>query len=204
MGEGCAERNESSGRGKGHWRSSRCSPRLLWLVRSLCAVLSPCSDASPSLSSFVYPPLYPRVLRTMPSNRSSTCFVPGCKGGCRSCSEKLSVFKAPKDLSRREQWARNIKRADKELTRDSVVCERHFDVSFIERTYRHVINGEVVEIPRDCPRLSEDAVPTVFPDAPKYFFSAHTYALLDKIFKQRQECPKGAPKTLEAEEGQVI
>ncbi|KAH8028608.1 hypothetical protein HPB51_017734 [Rhipicephalus microplus] len=65
--------------------------------------------------------------------------------------------------------ARNIKRADKELTRDSVVCERHLDASFIERTYRHIINGEVVEIPRDCPRLSEDAVPTLFPDAPKYF-----------------------------------
>ncbi|KAH8031353.1 hypothetical protein HPB51_016411 [Rhipicephalus microplus] len=105
----------------------------------------------------------------MPSSRASTCFVPGCKGGYRSCSEKLSVFKAPKDLSRREQWARNIKRADKELTRDSVVCERHFDASFIERTYRHIINGEVVEIPHDCPRLSEDAVPTLFPDAPKYF-----------------------------------
>ncbi|XP_049511172.1 uncharacterized protein LOC125939784 [Dermacentor silvarum] len=56
-----------------------------------------------------------------------------------------------------------------ELTRDSVVCERHFDESFIERTYRHVINGEVVEIPRDRPRLSDDAVPTLFPDAPKYF-----------------------------------
>ncbi|XP_049522524.1 uncharacterized protein LOC125945020 [Dermacentor silvarum] len=109
------------------------------------------------------------MVLTMPSSRSSTCFVPGCKGGYRSCSEKLSVFKAPKDLSRREQWARNIKRADKELTRDSVVCERHFDESFIERTYRHVINGEVVEIPRDRPRLSDDAVPTLFPDAPKYF-----------------------------------
>lgn len=108
-------------------------------------------------------------LLTMPSSRSSTCFVPGCKGGYRSCSEKLSVFKAPKDPSRREQWARNIKRADKELTTDSVVCERHFDESFIERTYRHVVNGEVVEIPRDRRSLSDDAVPTVFPDAPKYF-----------------------------------
>ncbi|KAH7964477.1 hypothetical protein HPB51_027284 [Rhipicephalus microplus] len=92
----------------------------------------------------------------MPSSRASTCFVPGCKGGYRSCSEKLSVFKAPKDLSRREQWARNIKRADKELTRDSVVCERHFDASFIERTYRHIINDAPKYFTKKAPVKRKD------------------------------------------------
>lgn len=63
----------------------------------------------------------------MPSSRSSTCFVPSCKSGYRSCVDKLSVFRAPKDASRREQWARNITQADEELTHDGVVCECHFD-----------------------------------------------------------------------------
>lgn len=79
------------------------------------------------------------------------------------------MFKAPTDPTRREQWAQNIKRANKELTNDSMVCERHFEEQFIERTYQRTINGEVVEIPHDRPHLKEDAKPTLFPDAPKYF-----------------------------------
>lgn len=58
---------------------------------------------------------------------------------------------------------------NKELTHDCVVCGRHFEERFVEKTYRHIINGEVVETPRDRPQLRADAVPTVFPDAPKYF-----------------------------------
>lgn len=104
----------------------------------------------------------------MPS-KARTCFVPGCRSGYRGCKDKSSLFRPPKDAARRELWARNIKRADKELTTDCVVCERHFQLKYIERNFRHVINGERVEFPRDRPQLSDDAIPTVFPDAPKYF-----------------------------------
>ncbi|KAH8038995.1 hypothetical protein HPB51_004673 [Rhipicephalus microplus] len=38
-----------------------------------------------------------------------------------------------------------------------------------ERTFKHVINGEVVELERKRPALTDDAVPTIFPDAPLYF-----------------------------------
>ncbi|XP_075733126.1 uncharacterized protein LOC142775554 [Rhipicephalus microplus] len=84
--------------------------------------------------------------------------------------------------------ARNIKRGDKELTNDCVVCERHFEATFIQRTYRHVINGEVVEIPRDRPLLTEDAVPTIFPDAPKYLTKKTPTRR-----KERNLCEQGEP-----------
>lgn len=103
------------------------------------------------------------------ASKARTCFVPGCKSGYRSCLLKASLFRAPTDAARREIWARQIKRADKELTADCVVCERHFEEQYVEKTFRHVIGGKAAEIPRDRPHLKEDAVPTVFPDAPKYF-----------------------------------
>lgn len=100
--------------------------------------------------------------------RDSTCFVPGCNSGYRSCKTKFSLFRAPKEPERLQQWARNIKRGDKTLDDACVVCERHFEPSFIERTFKIVIQGKVEEIPRDVPLLVKEAVPTIFPDAPKY------------------------------------
>lgn len=79
-----------------------------------------------------------------------------------------SLFRAPKEPERLQQWARNIKRGDKTLDDACVVCERHFEPSFIERTFKIVIQGKVEEIPRDVPLLVKEAVPTIFPDAPKY------------------------------------
>lgn len=102
------------------------------------------------------------------AKRDGTCFVPGCKSGYKSCKEKYSIFRTPKDKEKLQEWARNIKRADKQLDEASVVCERHFEPCFIERSYKTVIQGNVVEIKRDVPRLTKDAVPTKFPDAPKY------------------------------------
>lgn len=61
-----------------------------------------------------------------------------------------------------QQWARNIKRADKELDEASVVCEKHFETRFIERSFRTVVSRELVEIPREAPQLTKDAAPTIF------------------------------------------
>ncbi|KAK8775731.1 hypothetical protein V5799_030923 [Amblyomma americanum] len=66
------------------------------------------------------------------------------------------------------KWSRAIPRADKALEENSAVCERHFDSRFIVRDFKHIINGAEVLIPRSIPALSEDAVPTVFPNLPKY------------------------------------
>ncbi|KAH8040756.1 hypothetical protein HPB51_012926 [Rhipicephalus microplus] len=104
----------------------------------------------------------------MPEKKGRTCYVPLCKGGYKSFKEKVSLFRAPADPVRRQEWARNIKRGDKVLDETCVVCSRHFDDRYIQRTFKHVINGEDVEFDRERPSLTPDAVPTIFPDGPAY------------------------------------
>ncbi|XP_065304930.1 uncharacterized protein [Dermacentor albipictus] len=104
----------------------------------------------------------------MPARKGRTCFVPLCEGGYKSSAEKVSLFRAPADPVRLQEWARNIKRGDKVLDNTCVVCSRHFDERYIQRTFKHVINGDVVELERERPALTDDAVPTIFPDAPSY------------------------------------
>jgi len=52
------------------------------------------------------------------------------------------------------------------------VCERHFDVRFIirDRVFRRS-DGSTFTSPRDAPTLSDDAVPTLFPNTPSYLSS---------------------------------
>lgn len=113
--------------------------------------------------------------------RDSTCCVPG--SGYRSCKTKISLFRTPKDPERLQQWAQNIKRGDKAIDEASAVCERHFEPCFIERSFKTVVKGVVVNIPRDAPQLTKDAVPTPFPDAPKYMSKA-----MPQKRKQRNLC----------------
>lgn len=122
-------------------------------------------------------------------NRERTCFVPGCKSGYRSCKEARSIFRAPLEPERLKAWSRNIRRTDRALDHRSVVCDRHFDPRFIERTFRTKINGEIVEIPRDRPQLTKDAIPTIFPEAPKYYTKT-----LPKKRKERNLCSQVLPK----------
>lgn len=103
--------------------------------------------------------------------RAQHCFVPGCKSGYRSSEQKRSLFSVLKDPAVFAQWQRNIPRADVSLTFTCAVCELHFEESCVERFYAdsHVINGEVVRLKRDRPVLKPDAIPTIFPNLPKYF-----------------------------------
>jgi len=52
------------------------------------------------------------------------------------------------------------------------VCERHFDVRFIirDRVFRRP-DGSTFTSPRDALTLSDDAVPTLFPNTPSYLSS---------------------------------
>ncbi|KAH6946701.1 hypothetical protein HPB50_014615 [Hyalomma asiaticum] len=59
--------------------------------------------------------------------------------------------------ARLAEWDRRIKRADRRLTPTAVVCEKHFDESFIERAFAITVNGVVNKIPHDKPRLKPDA-----------------------------------------------
>ncbi|KAH7940093.1 hypothetical protein HPB52_021776 [Rhipicephalus sanguineus] len=115
--------------------------------------------------------------------RDRVCYVQGCKSGCKSCKETRSLFRAPIEPERLAEWSRKIPRRDRPFDHACVVCERHFDERFIERTFRTKIKGEIVEIPRDRPLLAKDAVPTIFPEAPKYYTKK-----LPKKRKERNLC----------------
>lgn len=101
--------------------------------------------------------------------RAKHCFVPGCSTGYRSAEGKHTLFAVPKDPVLFSQWGKNIPRADISLQSHSAVCELHFDERNIERYYPEVrVEGDVVRMKRSVPLLAPDAVPTVFPNLPKY------------------------------------
>lgn len=67
--------------------------------------------------------------------RNCRCFVPNCDSGYVNNSEKVSLFKAPKDKTFREIWEKIIQRADRILKENDVICEKHFEPDAIIRSY---------------------------------------------------------------------
>ncbi|KAL1509794.1 hypothetical protein ABEB36_004476 [Hypothenemus hampei] len=103
-------------------------------------------------------------MRTYINNK---CFVPGCKTGYKSQLnqlEKISIFKAPKDVIERKKWAKSISRPDRVLQEHDSVCEKHF---YPEEVIKSIEINNVV-IPYQRPQLKKGAVPSIFPDCPKY------------------------------------
>lgn len=100
-----------------------------------------------------------------------TCFVPGCTSGYKSNPQKRHYFAPPRDPQLLGRWTRAIPRADKVLTKTCKVCDVHFQEADIVKTYKHVINGETVEIDRGIWALKSDAVPCLFPNLPSYLSS---------------------------------
>lgn len=108
--------------------------------------------------------------------RQTHCFAPGCKSGKNSRrrdpdGRHHSLFRMPRNEEMFRRWQRYVPpRSDgKKLKPESALCERHFDPQFIMRYFEHYIQGDVVRIPRGKPILTKDAVPTVFPESPKYY-----------------------------------
>lgn len=99
------------------------------------------------------------------------CFAPGCSSGyvsARKSGRQVSLFSVPKDPERFKAWQRAVPRADKPLEATSVLCELHFDEQYLVRFFTHTINGETVRIPRDRPKLTDNAIPTIYPNVPAY------------------------------------
>jgi THAP domain len=100
----------------------------------------------------------------------SCCWAPGCTSGYRSNSDKRHLFKVPSDGDRLALWKRRIPR-DGNLLPKHYICDIHFEEHFVLKKYIHIINGEKVEIDRGQWDLTKDAVPTIFPNLPKYLSS---------------------------------
>lgn len=57
----------------------------------------------------------------MPSRKERTCLVRHCKGGYKSSTEKVSLFRASSDPVRLKEWAKNIKREMTQLLSETCV-----------------------------------------------------------------------------------
>lgn len=103
--------------------------------------------------------------------RQRHCFAPHCTSGyvsSRKPGQHVPLFSVPKDRERFEMWRRAVPWADKTLDENSALCALHFDDRYVKRHFTYVINGETVEILRERPVLTNDAVPTIWPNAPSY------------------------------------
>ena len=78
---------------------------------------------------------------------------------------KRSLFGFPKDPVRLQKWLKLIPRADFKPSKQSKLCEIHFEERFFRKTacaFRK--DGTKVEAKLIKPQLLEDAVPTHFPN----------------------------------------
>ncbi|KAH7945029.1 hypothetical protein HPB49_004965 [Dermacentor silvarum] len=100
------------------------------------------------------------------------------------CTEKVSLFAAPRETDRLKIWRHAIPRKDRVLQSTDYVCEKHFKPRCVTKTSEAVYRGHVVvSAPRKAV-LAKDAVPTKFPDCP-----AH----LTKTEKEKGACGPFAP-----------
>lgn len=111
------------------------------------------------------------IFRKMPVKKGRTCFVPVCKGGHKSSAKKVSLFRAPTDAHREEEWARNMKREDKLLDKTSAVCFHHFDDRYIQRTLSKPLIDSLLRSTVNNQRLLRTQSPRYFPTRPPTFLS---------------------------------
>ncbi|KAG8175061.1 hypothetical protein JTE90_019203 [Oedothorax gibbosus] len=96
------------------------------------------------------------------------CAVPGCKSNYKN-SAYTNVFYFPKDEEAKRKWIRAIHRDDFVPSTESVVCIKHFDERFIQREDKvRRDDGTWLCVPKSKPKLTTDAIPTIFENQPSY------------------------------------
>ncbi|XP_067014179.2 uncharacterized protein [Anabrus simplex] len=123
------------------------------------------------------------------------CCVPKCKGNYDN-DNKVHVFKFPKDEVMQQRWLRAIPRQDYRVTNYSVVCHRHFKASDVlwEVTATDSKTGKTLTASLPRPRLSENAIPCIFPNCPSYL-SSHSASSREEPDKKRSRINKRVPET---------
>ncbi|XP_018914579.1 uncharacterized protein [Bemisia tabaci] len=101
------------------------------------------------------------------------CCVPGCKSNYASSpGPNVSTFKFPdsvKDPERHAKWINALSRDNFTVTKSSVVCIKHFHPQFVVTHEEFKTKeGPVIQVPREVPKLTKDAYPTIFPNQPAY------------------------------------
>ncbi|XP_075728956.1 uncharacterized protein LOC142771366 [Rhipicephalus microplus] len=123
------------------------------------------------------------------------CCVPSCRGNYDG-GPKVRLFSFPKD-DRRIEWKRAIRREDVDIDtlRDPKVCELHFIAEYLRTITTYTdSNGKIIEVPMSLTRLTEDAVPTMFPNSPAYLGDCARKADLEREHRlvSRSTAPKAA------------
>ena len=106
-----------------------------------------------------------------------SCCVTNCRSGYKPRknevipSEKCSMFKFPTDPSQREKWRSAIPRRNFIPNENHRVCEKHFREFDFETTSIDMRASRRDNRPSPIlqkKRLKPSAVPSVFPECPKY------------------------------------
>jgi len=102
------------------------------------------------------------------------CCIPGCKANYATTLKEnnnavVSTFIFPKEKEKLHKWLKAIPRENWTPTKSSVVCAKHFcDSEIIRYEEFSLSSGELKRLPLKHPKLSESAIPHIFPDLPKY------------------------------------
>lgn len=100
----------------------------------------------------------------------STCCISECKANTKN-GPKAHMFSFPNDPVMREKWITVIPRKDFIPSRNSKVCDVHFIKEHIIRSVSVQFSrtGCIISAPLTYPKLHADAIPSNFPNCPKYF-----------------------------------
>lgn len=103
------------------------------------------------------------------------CCVPGCSANYKKKDgtepkNYVRSFQFPNDPQQMEKWIRKIPRENLTVTKNTVVCENHFQETDIIKF--DVLPGKGdqpdIKIPRQRYKLKSDAVPSIFANLPHY------------------------------------
>ena len=116
----------------------------------------------------------------------------GCSGNYNKrkkpdTDNKCIVFRFPKDPQRIAEWLRKIPQqlTEADITEYMGICDKHFDSRFVLRDYSaRRPDGTVISVPRNAPVLSDDAVPTIFPNTASYLSTVSPPARTDPDFRR--------------------
>lgn len=117
------------------------------------------------------------------------CCIPICNSNYGSSLKEsgakyISMFSFPKSEEAKRKWLRAIPRDNWSPSQYSTVCAKHFCDSEIIKVERHFnSDGTYQDVPLKNPKLLESAIPSIFPNLPKYL-----------SFKSRSDCQRTDPQ----------
>lgn len=127
------------------------------------------------------------------------CVVPGCRSNYDSTlkhENPVTTFAFPKEEARKQAWMRAIPRAAWNPSTYSAVCIKHFRQTHIIKSqpYKNPTSGEIQEFLLQHPRLTENAIPTVFQSLPAYLSTNEPPVRISPDCRREQAMKKNAEK----------